>query len=612
MQYHSRSSTRLLKVLAVLALGVASAGAGANAALAGTITVAPAADARVERSNPDANYGASPLLSADGDPVVESVLRFSVSGSSGAVSAAKLRLFVTNGSGDGPALYASDANWSETGVTWNTRPARTSPAVGDLGSVAAGSWLEYDVTSVVKGDGVYSFTLASPYWDSTGADSRETGRKPELVVTTSEPVSPPSSPPPVVVSPPPTTSCTKTQASSESAQSLINRLSSGDVGCLRGGTHSGSVSVSSKSNVTITEVPGEQAMICGSFQVKSSSKDVTVSDLAIDGSCSSQITVHIYANDVKFLRNDVTNQHRAQSCVIVGSKTYGIAYDALLDGNRIHGCGYLTSSPELHHGIYAQSPRNARFVNNVIYDVAGFGIQFYSDSDGSVFEHNIVDGARTKSGLLFGGSSNYASEGNTVRWNIFTFNKQYGTDSWWGGSVGTGNLGESNCFWGNGSGTQGGSRGYAKGSSFSADPLYMDRANGDFRRKDGSPCADMGPQTASMRVVATTSMATTSAATTSAATMTSVTLRGAVSRLKPLRQYARSVGGGVVSARLTHRGAGSLSLAILDRRGTVVARAAGTRPLRIQKRLRAGTYRFAVRTRGATAAFALALTHPLR
>src|SRR5206468_3322963 len=74
-----------------------------------TLTFAADADARVEEANPTLNYGTDTILRADGgpDPDVESYLRFSVSGVSGPVQSAKLRLWVTSSTADGPAVYTT-------------------------------------------------------------------------------------------------------------------------------------------------------------------------------------------------------------------------------------------------------------------------------------------------------------------------------------------------------------------------------------------------------------------------------------------------------------------------------------------------------------------------
>jgi hypothetical protein len=155
-----------------------------------TVTFTPEADARVEEAHPSTNYGKAEKLRTDGgsDPDMESYLLFTVDGLSGSVKKAKLRLFVVEGTSDGPALYSTGTSWTESGsrsITWRTRPGRTSGAADDKGRLGSGTWVEYDVTSLVHGNGTFSFVLASRSRDAFAAYSRErSSKRPELVVTT--------------------------------------------------------------------------------------------------------------------------------------------------------------------------------------------------------------------------------------------------------------------------------------------------------------------------------------------------------------------------------------------------------------------------------------------
>ena len=90
----------------------------------------------------------------------------------------------TTARSDGPAVYLTNTSWSETAVTWNTRPARTSAATDDKGAIPVNTWVEYDVTPFVTGNGTYSFNLATTSNDGIDFYSRENGTlQPELVLT---------------------------------------------------------------------------------------------------------------------------------------------------------------------------------------------------------------------------------------------------------------------------------------------------------------------------------------------------------------------------------------------------------------------------------------------
>jgi hypothetical protein len=175
--------------------------AGSNLAAATTqgstptsssLTFAPVADATVRQARPTTNYGAARTLGADNGSgvAVASYLRFTVSGipPGAAVRHAILRLYVpSDGTPSGPPVYAvPDNSWAETTVTWNSRPAAaataTAPGPGRLGG---GTWVEYDVTPLVGGNGTFSVAVGpTPTTDGTAFNSREaTSNQPQLVVT---------------------------------------------------------------------------------------------------------------------------------------------------------------------------------------------------------------------------------------------------------------------------------------------------------------------------------------------------------------------------------------------------------------------------------------------
>jgi hypothetical protein len=186
------------------------------------------ADARVREDTPTANYGTGTTLAVDAGAGVrvESYLRFAVTGAAGRpVASARLRLYVTDASVDGPAVYpVADTGWTEGGITWATRPARGTVPLADVGAVAVGSWVELDVTAAVGGDGAYAFALATGSTDGTTVSSRQAStNKPQLVVAfgegsaatatpaatatrTSTPVPPTSTPVPPTSTPVPPTS----------------------------------------------------------------------------------------------------------------------------------------------------------------------------------------------------------------------------------------------------------------------------------------------------------------------------------------------------------------------------------------------------------------------
>ena len=145
-------------------------------------------DSYVDSSAPAANFGSDSALRTDDSPVVQqSYLRFLLSGLAGHdVSSARLRMRATGNTDDGPAVFGTSNEWTETGVTWNDRPLPSTGVVGDVGPVTAGTFVEWDVTSLVTGDGPLSILLASAVEDGTQFNSHEVAnadRRPALIVT---------------------------------------------------------------------------------------------------------------------------------------------------------------------------------------------------------------------------------------------------------------------------------------------------------------------------------------------------------------------------------------------------------------------------------------------
>ena len=104
-----------------------------------------------------------------------------MSGLGGTVTGAKLRLYVSNGTTDGPALYRAADGWSEGTVTWATKPA-TGAAIEDKGAVPANGCLEYDLSRGIGRDGTYTFALAPESSNCIAMNSREAAsNRPQLV-----------------------------------------------------------------------------------------------------------------------------------------------------------------------------------------------------------------------------------------------------------------------------------------------------------------------------------------------------------------------------------------------------------------------------------------------
>ena len=151
-----------------------------------TRTFQTAADAWVNQLSPNANYGAvSNLLvrSADTGQGRHSYLKFNVTGVTGAVQSAKLRIRTLNTSIPSSQLYQiGTTTWSENTINWNNAPldVLTNYAIGAL---TGNTWHEIDVTSIITGNGSYTLGLVAADVPNLGFRSRESSYPPTLSVT---------------------------------------------------------------------------------------------------------------------------------------------------------------------------------------------------------------------------------------------------------------------------------------------------------------------------------------------------------------------------------------------------------------------------------------------
>ncbi len=154
-------------------------------------TFTPTADARVVSGAPTQNFGSSPSLRArlDATSSVQSYLRFDVLGLGGRrVLRASLRLFVEDPSVQGGAITVAPCGWDEATLTFANAPGVGSTLLESVGTAFPGTWVEFDVSSAVTGEGTFCFGLSSTSSNSVFYSSREGSSPPELVVFTASAV----------------------------------------------------------------------------------------------------------------------------------------------------------------------------------------------------------------------------------------------------------------------------------------------------------------------------------------------------------------------------------------------------------------------------------------
>lgn len=165
------------------------------------MTFGPAADASIRSDLPGNNFGSDSILGIDSSPIEDLLLRFTVNGVAGRqVESAKLRLYCTDAGGSGGIFkHVGNNSWVESTVKWTDAPAADAATIATLGPTTAGTWYEVDVTSLVTGDGTFSFRVASTSPNGTDYQSKEgtAGFTPQLVVTARNPAGdsqPPTAP----------------------------------------------------------------------------------------------------------------------------------------------------------------------------------------------------------------------------------------------------------------------------------------------------------------------------------------------------------------------------------------------------------------------------------
>ena len=161
----------------------------ANSGTSATVTVTPVADAFVRSDNLSKNYGTSTELrirqgNSSNPLVIRSYLKFTITGLSGTVTSAKLRLWITDAGTDRGSTYSASNSWTESAITWGT-----APPLGILyssgGSAPLGTWVEIFLPTSIfaAGNGDYAFAIAGNNTNTVAYSSRQGSAPPQLVLT---------------------------------------------------------------------------------------------------------------------------------------------------------------------------------------------------------------------------------------------------------------------------------------------------------------------------------------------------------------------------------------------------------------------------------------------
>ena len=145
------------------------------------MTLVPIADSYVDASTATSNFGTSASLRFDGSPVVQTYIMFDLSGLSGTITRATLRVYANTASGAGYTVGGTATTWTETGLTASNAPA-IGASIGNSGAITAGTWTTVDVTALL-GSGKLSFALSGINSTAVRLSSRESGATaPQLIL----------------------------------------------------------------------------------------------------------------------------------------------------------------------------------------------------------------------------------------------------------------------------------------------------------------------------------------------------------------------------------------------------------------------------------------------
>jgi PKD repeat protein len=153
-----------------------------------TTTVLATDDAYIVSSKPNGTNGTQKFMRLGGGATeYRPYLGFDVTGLTGTITRATLRIQVTVGSDHGGNWHRVGNDWTETTLTWSNAPALDGLPIAVLGRINAGDWIELDVTDQITSNGRYSFAASSSSTNNARFATREAGTPAQLVITTTGP-----------------------------------------------------------------------------------------------------------------------------------------------------------------------------------------------------------------------------------------------------------------------------------------------------------------------------------------------------------------------------------------------------------------------------------------
>jgi parallel beta-helix repeat protein len=307
---------------------------------------------------------------------------------------------------------------------------------------------------------------------------------------------------------------------------LFAVLSPGQTGCLTAGETFHEIitvkpSGTAEAPLRLRSTAGGRATITGQIRFTGSHIDIEGVDFggtaAVGDTYAKTYHLGVDGDDVRIADADISSPRGI--CVDVGQiDAYGgvrgaRADDFVLEDSRIHGCGLrnyadgqLTRKDSGVHGIYLKHTLGARISGNAIYDNIDRGIQLWPAAEGTLIEGNVLDGNGSNLNLGSYAPNGFFSRDTTVRGNVISNSQLRSCDTcdfppgdtaqvlgnFPAGQGDFGNVVEGNCVFHRDPSRNFDGNGFRVGENRLAEPVFADRAAGDFRQTAGSPCAEMG------------------------------------------------------------------------------------------------------------------------
>jgi hypothetical protein len=280
-------------------------------------------------------------------------------------------------------------------------------------------------------------------------------------------------------------------------QKALNTLQAGQIAYLRAGTYSQNLMLSragtASAPFTVRNYAGERVVLQPGtgqsnnmpLEMGNGAAYVRFQGLVFQGATGSS-TTNIYADG---------NSHDIEfsSCEVTGSQRQGFFSEPTTHSIQILNCNIHDnggSGPvHLDHNIYMEGTGHVIANCRIANAPNGSDVQIYPSSDHVIVTENTIVGAGLD-GIIVGSDGGGTTSNLTLVNNVVAFNGRNGISTYWGGTMGTGNLATKNVVWGNTSGQLVGN-GITYSANIVADPRFVNRAAGDLHVQAGSPAIDV-------------------------------------------------------------------------------------------------------------------------